>query len=715
MKKRNRLLFLLLAMLILRPLSAKTALVLSGGGARSLAHIGVLKVLDEEGLQVDCISGTSMGAVIGGLYAAGYSGAELEVIFTEMDLRSELQDNFPRHAFYIGEKRWGEHANAVFYFDDECSLRLPRGFHSGQNLIETLFKLTSQVSHITDFDLLPVPFRAVTTDLGTGQSIVLNGPSLHEAIRASVSFPPLLLPFELNGRTLVDGGLLSNLPAREALEMGADIIIGVKTNTTLDSPDNLNDVIDVLSQSMRVVMNKNVAETAPLCDLLLCPDMPNLELLDFDQATAIIAAGEAAARANLARLRELCSVRNEEQRPSADMLPQAMVFDRIDVSGQKTLSSQKVRVYTGLREGEPYTSAEILDGVRRAYRSHLFRTLYPVVRREDGHLILALKVAERERKWLWINVRYSDRDELVLGVGVELTNVVQRNSKLIVSADVGGRKEINLDYVKNFGNLWGGYLHVFPYLKEEGLFIYNANHRKVRKVNTLEKGMTVGVGLFAFDRVTIEGYVFTSDAHIYEDVSETEIKSSFQTSGLGAKLYYESLDDWVFPMRGWQLMAKYVTAREGTLSDEDYQRFNMNTQLLLPLWRRLSLRIAFEQGTYFEREAVDFDPFYIGGMDSFLGYYDHEHSAPHYKISNLTLRMEPWNNVFVDIQGNAAKFGDTDYWEPDKAIECGGGFRLGYKTPLGPARVGVGWHRYGRPMYYIFVGFVSDAFFFSRR
>ena len=712
--RTSRHLCLLLALLLAAlPLCARTGLVLSGGGARSLASIGVLKVLDEEGLTVDCIAGSSMGAIIGGLYAAGYTGQELEAIFTRVEPSLPLND-ISRRDYYIGEKRWGEHANAQFYFDEHWIPRLPRGFNSGQDALEQLFELTCPVSLVDDFDQFPIAYRAVATDLGEGRTEVLNGPSLHEAMRASVSFPTLLLPFELNGHTYVDGGILANLPVQAVQQMGADAIIGVKTNSVLEPPDRLDSVLDVLSQSMNVAMSENVDEELALCDLVLCPAMQEHDMLQFDGAAEIIAAGEAEARAHLEDLRRMCPPKRVHQ-STYQRLSTIMQFDRIVVTGQDHLSTQKIRVFTGLREGEPYTCEDILAGIRRAYHSRLFKTIYPVVRGEDGRLTLVIKVQERERRWGWLNVRYNDLHELVLGVGVELNNSVQRNSKLIMSADVGGRKEINLDYVKNFGNLWGGYIHFFPYSKEDGLYIYNAEHRKVRKVKSLENGLVCGVGLFAFDRVTLEGYGFTYNTELYQDVSEIEIESRFRSSGLGLKLYYESLDDWTFPMRGWQMLTRYNTAREGTWSDEGYKRLQGNMQVMLPMWPRVSLRLALELGTYFQREAVDYEPFYIGGMDSFLGYYESEFSAPHYKIYTATLRAEPWRNLFVDAQGNVAKYGNADYWSPDRGNEWGGGFRVGYRTPLGPARVGIGWHRQREPVFYISLGFVTDAFFFSRR
>ncbi len=713
-KTNSRLLPILLLLALLQPLNARVGLALSGGGARALAAVGVLKVMEEEGLAVDCVAGTSMGAVVGGLYAAGMNSADIGEAVSSLDLREVMVGDIPRNELYIGEKRWGERTNAQFYFDDDWTPRLPRGLRNGQHIMDALFAMAGDYSQIEDFDDLAIPFRAVATDLGSGRPVILKGPSLHEAMRASSSFPSLFMPFELDGRSLVDGGILMNLPVRPVREMGANVIIGVNTTSGLVSPQDLDNVIDVLSQSMTVAMNDNVSLAADSCALVLCPDLSAYDLFDFDHAADIIAAGEAVAREHLPELRALCAGAEGPRHPT-ETCAEHIAFRRICVVGNKSLSVAKVREYTGLRKDAPYTRAEVMDGVSRAYRSRLFKVIYPVIRHNGDDWELVLHVVEREKRWLGLNIRYDDPNGLVLGGSVELNNVVQKNSKFLVNVDVGGRQEFNFDYVKNFGNRWGAYFHAFPYVREDRLYIYNENHRRIRSVRSLENGFTLGLGLFAFDRATLEGYLFSFNTNIYQDVSEQEIDNSFRSAGLGAKLYYETLDDWMFPMRGGQLFVKFANAPDGTLSDAEYNRLNYRSQWLLPLRHRMSLRFMWEGGSYFQHEAVDYDPFYIGGMDSFLGYYDNEYSAPNYRITTLGLRLQPWRNLYVDLQGNVARYGNADYWDASQNDKWGAGLRLGYSTPFGPIRTGVGWATDREPVLYFSVGWVLDPFFLSRR
>ncbi|MFO6049469.1 patatin-like phospholipase PlpD, partial [Pseudomonas aeruginosa] len=212
---------LLLVLLLLLPLSAlaaearpKIGLVLSGGAARGLAHIGVLKALDEQGIQIDAIAGTSMGAVVGGLYASGYTPAELERIALEMDWQQALSDAPPRKDVPFRRKQDDRDflVKQKISFRDDGTLGLPLGVIQGQNLAMVLESLLVHTSDNRDFDKLAIPFRAVSTDIATGEKVVFRKGHLPQAIRASMSIPAVFAPVEIDGRLLVDGGMVDNIP-----------------------------------------------------------------------------------------------------------------------------------------------------------------------------------------------------------------------------------------------------------------------------------------------------------------------------------------------------------------------------------------------------------------------------------------------------------------------------------------------------------------------
>ena len=226
MRRLLVLLFLLFPLLgAAQEAQPKVGLVLSGGAARGLAHIGVLKALEEQGVRIDAIAGTSMGAVIGGLYASGYSIAELEQVALTMDWRQVLSDDPPRTDVPFRRKQDDRDflIKQRLSFRDDGSLGLPLGVIQGQNLALLLERLLVRSSDIRDFDRLPIPFRAVATDIANDQKVVFRSGHLPQVIRASMSIPAVFAPVELDGRLLVDGGMVDNIPVDVARDMGVDL------------------------------------------------------------------------------------------------------------------------------------------------------------------------------------------------------------------------------------------------------------------------------------------------------------------------------------------------------------------------------------------------------------------------------------------------------------------------------------------------------------
>ncbi|HOA29380.1 MAG TPA: patatin-like phospholipase family protein, partial [Candidatus Cloacimonadota bacterium] len=219
---------------------------LSGGGARGFAHIGVLKVLEEEGLKPDYISGTSIGAIIGALYAMGYNAAQIESLSLEIDWKQIFNSRHSRKDLYIGQKRWAPYGIITFELKDNFSPRLPSGVYNVNNVNLKLFELYAAASTVKDFRDLQIPFSCIATNLVTGKPKVFTEGSIMQALRASMSIPSILEPFEIDGDIYVDGGIAQNMPITMAQDMGADSVVGIKVNSSLRNQDQLHNLIDVL-------------------------------------------------------------------------------------------------------------------------------------------------------------------------------------------------------------------------------------------------------------------------------------------------------------------------------------------------------------------------------------------------------------------------------------------------------------------------------------
>jgi len=277
----------------------KIGLVLSGGGARGLAHIGTLKLIDSLQIPIDYIVGTSMGGIIGGLYAAGYSGNEIERYALDADWNEILKDKPPRSETPYLEKKDDGKFQIEFGFEG-LSLSLPSGLIGGQNISLRLANLTSAVGTIRDFDKLPIPFRCVAIDLLTGDVVILKDGSLSKAMRATMSIPTVFSPVEWGDSLLIDGGVLNNFPADVLKEMGADIIIGVNVGSQLAPREDIKSLLDVLEQTMVLTDYPKQKENYKLCDVLIKPELDGFTTTDFDedQVNEIIRRGNAAATEN---------------------------------------------------------------------------------------------------------------------------------------------------------------------------------------------------------------------------------------------------------------------------------------------------------------------------------------------------------------------------------------------------------------------------------
>ncbi len=710
--KRYYIVILVLIMALNIFCQEKIGLALSGGGARGLAHIGVLKVIDELEIPVDCITGTSTGAIIGGLYAIGYSGAEIEDIVLGITWEDIFDEKICREDVYIGEKRWGPSANIYFALDDKFIPKLPQAFLSGNNLVNMLFEIFYPVSHINDFNELPIPFRCVATNILTGEITVFEEGSLHEAIRASMSFPSIIKPFELHNQLYVDGGIVKNLPVEAARSMGADIIIGIKTNSGLRTKEELRSLIDVLDQTINLQITRNIGESIDACEFLIEPDLEDISLLDFSQKQRIINLGELAARDFFQSSKYKFPAKTAKR--NTEFLPEKIKFSSITILGNKYLSKAKIREYVGLERNSFYSMKDICTAVNEAYNSNLFTYIYPVIEEIENDYKLTIKVEERNRKKLGFSLSYNNENELVARVTLELNNMLQRNSKLLLNVQAGSHNEADLDYVKNFGKHWGIYFRLFPYIKESRLYSYNEDHEKTNSVRSLEYGATTGVGLYITKAIVAEAYGYGYRSKVYQDIAEFD-ESEFHSAGIGLKLYHESLDDFVFPMRGTQFIAKYSTSRKGVYSEEGNKKFYSRLRFLLPFGKNLSLKYQFEYGSHFENYTDNFDPFYIGGIDSYLGLKSKEKSAPIYKINTLAFRLQIVRNLFIDLQFNTLNLGNIDYWQPEKYLYKAAGVKIGYKTLLGPIRAGMALDEDGISYYYLSIGYEFDPFEFSRR
>ena len=297
------------------------SLALSGGGARGLAHIGVLKALEEHDIPVQLIVGTSMGAIIGGFYSAGFSAAEIERIVAEIDWNSIFSDRTYRSQLLLSQKQFPQRHVLQLRLDGFLPI-IPSAITQGQLVFQTLYNklLASRYQSANHFDRLKIPFRAVATDLVTGRRTVLEDGDLAEAINASLALPLIFSPVEIDSMMLVDGGIMENLPVQAAQESGGDLVIAVDVSSPLRKWDDISTAFEVADQVTTIMMIGSTKESRARADVLILPELAGYNGADFGKATALIDSGYAATIRRLPQIKESIQQVKSQENATGSML-----------------------------------------------------------------------------------------------------------------------------------------------------------------------------------------------------------------------------------------------------------------------------------------------------------------------------------------------------------------------------------------------------------
>ncbi len=352
----------------------KICLVLSGGGARGAAHVGVIKVLEEYRVPIHCIAGNSMGALVGAAYATGTTVAEMDEILAGISTELLFKEKPPRKELAMRRKQ----DDYTILFGPEVGIRdgkltLPKGVVSGVQL-ETVLRRLSKEKGYFQFDKLPIPYRAVATDLATGKVVVFSEGELANVMRASMSVPVAIDPVEISGKLLVDGMLTQNLPVETGLTMGPDIIIAVNVGTPLLKRDELNSVLGVSAQVLSILTEQNVQTSLSLLkpgDILITPDLGNYSTGDFDNLPQISPLGEEAARKVGEQLAKL-SIPAEEyaalrRRQMVASIPSLQPVDEIRFENLKRVNPETVQEVMETQAGQPIHQEMLDRDMRRIY------------------------------------------------------------------------------------------------------------------------------------------------------------------------------------------------------------------------------------------------------------------------------------------------------------------------------------------------------------
>ena len=414
-------------------------LVLSGGGAHGIAHLGVIMVMEKAGLRPDYISGTSMGSIIGGMYATGYSADSLFRLLKAVSWNDMLSNRMSEDRIVFPEKP--RFYNSIIALSiSKNKVNIPSGLNNGQLIENSLSYYAWPVADIGDFSKLPIPFTCNATDIISYSKINFNHGYLPDAIRASFSVPSIFTAHEIDTLLLLDGGLIRNFAASEAREMGADILIGSYVGFEKNSVEKLQTIPGILEQIAMFRSLEDFNEQKKLVDLLVKPDVERFSVSDFNNVDSLVNAGYVAALPFRERFRKLADSLNSfgEQAKLPSLLEKSTyTFDKIEITGNKVYSADQIAGVLDVKAGDVVDRDYLTKRIELLYgRSWFDKVRYRIIPRNDS-LILAIDIKEKPRSMLYGSVHYDNSLQSGLILGFTLKNLPLQNTVIDVNSYVG--------------------------------------------------------------------------------------------------------------------------------------------------------------------------------------------------------------------------------------------------------------------------------------
>lgn len=711
--------------------SPKVGLVLSGGGAKGLAHIGALKVIDEAGIKIDYIGGTSMGAIVGALYASGYSAKELDSIFKATDFSKLIQDNVPRGAKTFYEKDDSERYALGLPFTN-FNVSFPEAISGGQNIYNELVRLLFHVKDIQDFKRLPIPFLCIATNVETGEEVLLDDGYLPEAIMASGTFPSLFEPSEIEGEILIDGGVVNNYPIDQVREMGADLIIGVDVQHGLATRESLSSATEILLQINNYRTVNDMKDKIERTEIYIKPNIDDFSVIDFNRSKEIVEVGEQAAYTKFEELKQVSQkqnfVLNKENKIKVE---DSLTINRLIIKGNDRYTRGYIKGKLRFNLAEKISFDKLKQGINNLSASGNFKTIrYELVSNGLGtDLILKLK-EDPTKMFIKMSAHYDD-----LYKSAALINLTKKNFLLkddVASFDfiLGDHIRYNMEYYLDKGFYWSfGVNSKFTDFDKEidfGLIRSNFNvidDPNIRQISLdvtdltnqvylqtvlrEEFAATLGVEhkLLRYSTRTLNQFADESEDDFAPTTDErTYFENSNYFSAYG-KITLDTYDDKYFPTKGVFFDSDFHLYLFSSDFNENFKEFSIAKGRLgtaFPLFRNLTLNLETEGGFKLGTSGVTSFDFVLGGfgndfVNNFVPFFGYDFlSLPGNSFvkafSRLDYKFAPKNHIL--FSANFANVDDdlfrTGEWFTEPTFS-GYGIGYGYESFLGPIQIYYSW------------------------
>ncbi|MGN6439731.1 MAG: patatin-like phospholipase family protein [Agriterribacter sp.] len=706
----------------LRP---KIGLTLSGGGAKGLAHIGILKAIDSAGLNVDYITGTSMGSVIGGLYAVGYSADSIEALARDIDwelllsnqssLRSVFMPEKEEYAKYVVELPWVNHR-----------FTLPTGILEGQELWLKFSELFFPVSNVKDFSRFSIPFKCIATDVGTGDAVVMDNGEIVSSIRSSMAIPSFFTAVNMQERRLIDGGVVRNFPVQDVKRMGADIVIGSNVSTGLLESSKVRNAIQVLLQVAFFREAEDHRTEVPLCDIYVTHSLEKYNMGSFGQAEDILKAGIERGRELYPRLKRLADSLNAIYGPQPPKVKRLPALDKIkissfELSGLKNTSIEFFINTLDLHLNEYYSAKDISEMIRYAFGTRYYnRILYSLHEQADGTYKIVFDIVENPLAFAKIGLHYDKFSGISAIVNLTSRNFLITNSRSMVSLNIGDNfraRAQHLQYIgrhKNFStslgvqydrfdiNTYNSYKTYNSY-REAGLYKRQYTKFDFNTAFSPTRQFSTGLGF----RVEMVQY-----SPIISAPLELKGRNNFPTTYAFVK--YNSLDKPVYPRKGIKIDAeagwvlkqnpKITVLQDGDalppesypIATHPYSRVLLNVESYHRIAGRTTAMAGMQSGINFNYTNNIMNEFSIGGLIPlynnqvlFAGLPEATTYAPTVAAFMGGIRYEFLANTYVTGKANIlfTNFISKSLFFDNDSFLSGYALTFGYNFALGPLEI----------------------------
>lgn len=699
----------------------KVALVLSGGGAMGIAHVGAILELEKLGIRPDVIVGTSMGSIVGGLYASGMTGTELKQAVESMNWDAIFDTSAPRNGLtYRRKQQEAEFPVKPSFGVVGSRLNAPEALVSDANLLLQLRRLVGTRAAVADFDELPIPFRAVATDIETGQKVVLDHGDIADAMRASMSVPGVFAPQRLDGKLLVDGGMADNVPIDVARDLGADIVIVVATQGPLTKAEDIGSLPQILGQTVSLLILANeraqLATVKPT-DVLISIDTKGLGSADFKKGPQFIAAGREATLAKADDIRRVAELRGVAEVPTSIAKPPPRI-DYVRVENKSRLSDQVLLRYVEPLVGQPMKAEAVIEALQRMRALGGFARVDYRIEEKDGRTGLIVETEQRPgdinhlKPGLTVAAMGKGHNEVDLSLEYRLLQLDANGSEARFVGVIGDRKEFSAEYFKLFDRQQRWFVEPSLDLQKRPIAVYDSKGFRLAEYDT-----TYGVAVLGAGRQI--GNVGEIRVGIQAGVGKAKLQEGFATPehldiNTGQLFVHAGLDDVdnpYFPNRGGRARLEYTAGLTGLGETADFQEVH-GSGLYAFGFGRTALLLNAEGGQATQGRLPLPSLYTLGGPFSFPGYSVSELTGDSYFAARAMLRHKLAGSadslfglpIYLGatlVAGNTwARRGDVDF----SNLRVGGNVFIATDTVIGPVFLALGAADRGRSAVYLFVG-----------